>query len=281
MARRNTQNSRMKARQVFGKYRILRCISTGGFATVYAAVDRIEGTRVAIKVPHSSLLDDDGLKLFRREIRLTAQLDHPNILPLKTADFIDDHLVIVTRLGEQSLQDRLRYRISLEKILDYSGQMLEAMAYAHGQRVVHCDLKPDNMILFPDNRLRVTDFGIARVMQRTRMSASGSGTLGYIAPEQAMGRASFRSDVFSLGLVMWHMLGRVVPKWPFEWPLEGHAEVRRKSHPEMVALLRRALEIDDRKRFSDARWMLRRFREIEAPVLRHARRRRRRRKGGT
>lgn len=279
MARRRKTDGRMKARQVFGKYRILRCISTGGFATVYAAVDRIEGTRVAIKVPHPTVMDEDGLKLFRREIRLTGELDHPNILPLKTADFIDDKLVIVTRLGEHSLQDRLRYRISLEKILDYSGQMLEAMAYAHGRRVVHCDLKPDNMVLFPDNRLRVMDFGIARVMQKTRMSASGSGTLGYIAPEQAMGRASFRSDVFSLGLVMWHMFGRVVPKWPFEWPLAGHAEVRRKSHPEMVDFLRRALELDDRRRFSDARWMLRKFREVEPRVLRHARRRRRRRKG--
>jgi serine/threonine protein kinase len=95
--------------------------------------------------------------------------------------------------------------------------MIEAVAYAHRQRIIHCDIKPENFILFPDNRLRLTDFGIARVAQNT-VAGSGSGTVGYMAPEQAMGKPSMRSDVFSLGLVIYRMLTGQLPEWPFEWP---------------------------------------------------------------
>ena len=275
MARKRNMNGALKARSVFGKYRILRRISSGGFATVYAALDRIEGVRVAIKIPHPQFMTEEALEDFRREARITSQLDHPNILLLKNADFVDGQFVIVYRLGERSLADRMQYRMSVETGLTYAEQMMEGMAYAHSKKIVHCDIKPDNMILFPDERLCMTDFGIARVMQRTMMSASGSGTVGYIAPEQAMGRPSYRSDVFSLGLVIYRMFARQLPKWPFEWPLEGGGELRRKVHPEMVAFLRRAIEVNHRKRFSDARWMLRRFHEIEPTVRAHALRKRR------
>lgn len=274
MARKHRDHA-LKARQIFGKYRILRRISSGGFATVYAALDRIEGARVAIKIPHDHLMTEEALDDFKREARITAQLDHPSILPLKSADFIGDRFVIVYRLGERSLSDRLHYRLSGEKALTYIEQMLEGMAYAHAKRIVHCDLKPDNMILFPDDRLCLTDFGIARVMQRTMMSASGSGTVGYIAPEQAMGRPSFRSDVFSLGLVMYRLFARQLPKWPYDWPPVGYSDLRRKIHPDMIAFIQKSIEVDHRYRYADARSMLRRYHEIEPTVRRHMRRRRR------
>ena len=78
--------------------------------------------------------------------------------------------------------------------VDLARQVLEAVAHAHEHRIIHCDIKPENFILFPGNRLRLTDFGISRLAARTVL-ASGSGTVGYVAPEQAMGRASFQSDV--------------------------------------------------------------------------------------
>jgi len=259
----------LRARQKFGKFRIERRLGEGGFATVYQAMDLIEGIRVALKIPHSSVMDDEVLKDFRNEVRLTARLEHPNILPLKNASFINGHFVIVTPLGEKSLADRLHHRMSFEKTLDFADQMLQAVAYAYQQRIIHCDIKPENMILFPINRLKLTDFGIAKVSLKT-VRSSGSGTLGYMAPEQAMGQPSFRSDVFSLGLIIYRMLSERWPEWPYEWPPPGYNKMRRRVHPELFEFLRRALQIKPRKRFRDADQMLHTFRRIKPRALRYA-----------
>jgi eukaryotic-like serine/threonine-protein kinase len=256
----------LKSRQKLGKYRIERRLATGGFGAVFRAMDTIEGVRVALKVPHAKVVSDDMIANFRKEVRMTAKLEHQNILPLKNASFIGDHFVIVFPLGEKSLADRMRSRMSLSTILDLSDQMIQAVAYAHRQRIIHCDIKPENFILFPDNRLRLTDFGIARVAQKT-VAGSGSGTVGYMAPEQAMGKPSMRSDVFSLGLVIYRMLTGNLPEWPFDWPPEGYRRLRQRVHPDMVAVLRKALEISPRKRHRDATILLKEFRAAKRKTL--------------
>jgi serine/threonine protein kinase len=262
----------LKPRQALGKYRIRRKLADSHFATVYEADDTIEGIAVALKIPHSQLMSKHLLETFRREVRLAARLDHPNILPLKNAAFVDGHFVIAFPLGQQTLADRLCYRLSFRTALDFAGQMLEAVAYAHGERIMHCDIKPENVILFPGNRLRLTDFGIARVAQRT-IQASGSGTIGYIAPEQAMGRPSFRSDVFSLGLVIYRMFSGHWPQWPFRWPPPGFARIRQRLHPDLTQLLRKALEVNPRLRYENAVGMLAAFRRIRPRALQFAQRR--------
>ncbi len=256
----------LKSRQKLGKYRIERRLATGGFGTVFRAMDTIEGIRVALKIPHAAVVSDHLIDNFRKEVRLTAKLEHQNILPLKDASFIDDHFVIVFPLGEKSLGDRLRSRMSIQTILDLSEQMIEAVAYAHRQRIIHCDIKPENFILFPDNRLRLTDFGIARVAQNT-VDGSGSGTVGYMAPEQAMGKPSMRSDVFSLGLVIYRMLTGHLPEWPFDWPPEGYRRLRQRVHPDMISLLKKTLELSPRKRFRDADNLLTAFRPAKRRSL--------------
>ncbi len=227
----------LRSRQSLGKYRVEKLLARGGFAEVYRAFDTIEGLRVALKIPYAHLIDQDLLDGFRKEVRLTAQLDHPNILPVKNAAFIDTHFVIVLPLGERSLSDRLKSRMSFGLALDYTGQMLEGLAFAHRRRILHCDVKPDNFIVFSGNRLRLADFGIAKVVLHT-VSASGSGTLGYMSPEQAMGKPSFRSDVFSLGLVLYRMFSGQLPQWPFERPYPGAEKLRANFHPEFVSLLK-------------------------------------------
>jgi hypothetical protein len=139
--------------------------------------------------------------------------------------------------------------------------MLAAVAHAHGHRIIHCDLKPENFILFPGDRLRLADFGISRLSRRT-MLASGSGTVGYVAPEQAMGRTSLRADVFSLGLILWQLFAGELPEWPFRWPLAGDARLRRETHPHFVAFLRRALALDPYRRFADAPQMAAAFERL-------------------
>ena len=259
----------LRTRQLLGKYRIERRLAEGGFAVVYRALDTIEGVRVALKVPHAGLITEETLDEFRSEVRLTAKLDHPNILPLKNASFIDGHFVIATPLGERTLGDRLTSRMSLRTALDFAEQILEALEYAHHHRIIHCDVKPENFILFAGGRLRLTDFGISKVAMRT-IRASGSGTVGYIAPEQAMGKPSFRSDVFSAGLVLFRMFTGRLPEWPYDWPPLGLALARRRLPPELIEFLRRALMIDPKCRYRDARQMLAMFRRVRPKVLREA-----------
>lgn len=273
------RNTALKPRQKLGKYRIEQRLATGGFGSVYQAMDTIEGHRVALKIPHGSVMTEELLKDFKSEVRLIVRLDHPNILPLKDASFIENRFVIALPLGEKTLGDRLRSRISLETVLDFAEQMLEAVAYAHRQRIIHCDIKPDNFIIFPGNRLRLADFGIAKVAQRT-VRASGSGTLGHMAPEQAMGKPSLRSDVFSLGLVIYRMLTGRLPEWPFLWPPPGYDKLRRKAHPDLIAFLRKAIDVNPRKRFRDADQMLTAFRRIKTRLLRHAAARQKRKQQG-
>lgn len=266
----------LRVRQKLGKYRIERRLAEGGFAAVYEATDSIEGIKVALKIPHQAAVSPMMLAHFRREVRMIAKLEHPNILPLKDASFIGDQFVIVFPLGERTLSERLRRRISLDKALDYGAQLLEGAAYAHRHRIIHCDIKPENVILFSGDRLRLTDFGIAKIAQKT-IRGSGTGTVGYMAPEQAMGRPSARSDVFSIGVILYRMLTGHWPEWPFQWPLAGALTLRRKVHPDLVELVRRALSIDPKHRFADAEQMLRTFRPAARKTLRLAEERRRRR----
>ena len=277
MAKTRSDSAQLRARQRLGKYRIERRLAQGGFAFVYQALDTIEGVRVALKMPHQYNVTASMLDNFHREARLVAKLDHPNILPLKDASFIDGRFVITSRLGEKTLACRLRNRIAFDSALLLIEQMIDGVAYAHRNKIIHCDIKPENMILLPDGRLQLMDFGIAKVAQHTivkTMIASGSGTVGYMAPEQAMGRPSARSDVFSIGLIAYKILTGHLPEWPFEWPPAGYATLRRKAHPDLIAVIRRALELRPSRRYRDANDLLRAFRAVKARSLKFAHRHR-------
>ncbi len=241
-----------------GKYKIRRRVATGGFANVYEARDTIEGIAVALKIPHASLVDDDLMADFRREIRIAAALDHPNILPIRNAQIIDGHFVVASPLGDENLAQVLSRRISLRARVTLVEQILAAVAYAHGQKVMHCDIKPENFVVFAGRRLRLADFGVAR-LARSTVAMSGAGTVGYIAPEQAVGRASFRSDVFSIGVILCEMFGGGKPDWPYEWPPPRIDRLKQSTHAELRKLIRRAIELDPRKRYADARAMERAF----------------------
>lgn len=259
----------LRAGSKLGQYRILGKLDEGGFAEVYRATDTIEGVKVALKIPHAGTLDKAMLEDFRREVRLAAQLDHPNILLIKHAGYMDGKFVIVYPLGKGSLDDRLMSRLSVAHALDLAGQMLDAVACAHEHKIVHLDIKPDNFILFDGNRLRLADFGLAKVARYT-FSGTGSGTLGYISPEQAMGKPSFRSDVFSLGLIIYRMLSGKRPEWPYEWPYPGQARARKALSPELLDFLKKATEVDAKKRFADAIQMRNAFMRLRPRALKRA-----------
>lgn len=249
----------LRVRQKFGKYRILGRIASGPLATVYKAADTIHKTRVALKVPKS----DDNIthEDFLHEVHIATRLDHPNILSVLDANYIGDKFVIAMELGSESLADRIERRTSTERSLDLADQALAALAHAHEKKIIHCDIKPENFILFPGNRLKMADFGFAKVSLRT-LKASGSGTIDYISPEQAMGRPKFQSDVFSIALVLYRLFSGKLPEWPYKWPMIGHERLRARFGPEIANMLRKGTELDPADRYRNAIEMYAAFRRI-------------------
>jgi serine/threonine-protein kinase len=257
---------RFRRRQRLGQYRIEKCLAVGGFAEVYQAHDTVEGINVALKIPHRHLTDKENMAAFKKEVRMVAGLDHPGILGIKTAGKVDGTFVVVSSLAQETLGDRMTRRMARSKVLEIVGELLEALAYAHKRKVVHCDVKPENILLFPGQRVRLADFGLARLALRT-IDASGSGTLGYMAPEQALGRPSLRSDVFSAGVVLWRLLGGTQPEWPFHWPHPSYEKVQRNWSEAMVEIARKATKVDEEKRYKDAGAMLRAFKRAAPDAI--------------
>ncbi len=247
----NADRSPLRVGCRLGKYRIHKRLGEGGFATVYAAQDLIEDRKVALKIPDCRYLaNSQSLDDMHREVRIMAQLDHPCILPLKDARFIGGHFVMVFPLGEETLADRMTRRIARATAIDLIVQMISAVAYAHERNVLHRDIKPDNFILFANQTIQLTDFGLARI-ERGVHEISASGTVGYVSPEQAMGKPNYRSDVFSLGLVIYRLLAGAVPEYPFT-TFPGYNKLRRGLSQDFLAIIRKAIEPSPNKRFRDA-----------------------------
>ena len=265
-AKANAKPTRLRIKSRLGKYRIEARLMEGTYSNVYRAYDSIEGHRVALKIPHPHLADDAFLEGFRKEARLGSSIQHPHILSLKDASIIDGHFVMAYPLGTESLCDRLARRVSsanLELIIEHC---LEGLAELHAHSIIHCDIKPENFIIFPGPIVKLADFGIARLALRT-INASGSGTLGYMAPEQAMGKPSFRSDVFAMGLLLYKMITGHVPEYPFRWPPPELARLRRKAHPAFIAIIRKTLEPEPRRRFADGQALHRAFMDLPTSAL--------------
>ena len=136
--------------KLLGKYRLVKRVGKGGYCEVWKARDNVEGVWVALKIP---LLDNgrrDNEALLK-EIRLVSQLRHPHLMPLKNADIIEGHAVLATELSVGTLDDCSR-PMSVRRLINITGQVLEGLAYAHSKRLVHCDLTPGNIFLFPNGR---------------------------------------------------------------------------------------------------------------------------------
>jgi len=242
---------RLRVGQRLDKYRLVKRLGEGGFATVFHAHDTIEDRQVALKIPDARYVENtQSIEDMQREVRIMAGLDHPGVLPLKDARFIEGYFVMVFPLGDETLAERFTRRMARATSIGYVRQMVNAISYAHENRVLHRDIKPENFILFPGNRLCLTDFGLARI-EHGRHGISASGTLGYIAPEQAMGKPTYRSDVFSLGLVVYRMLSGELPEYPFEPPLPSYNKLRRGLHQDFVDWVRKAIDPKPNRRFRD------------------------------
>jgi eukaryotic-like serine/threonine-protein kinase len=208
-----------------GRYRIQRKLGAGGMADVYLAEDQELGRRVAIKILNSRHGNDDQfIERFRREAKNAAALNHPNIVSIyDRGEAEDTYYIAMEFLDGRTLKELIvgRGAAPINVAIEYARQILSALRFAHRHGIVHRDIKPHNVLVDGEGRVKVTDFGIARA-GTSQMTEAGSivGTAQYLSPEQARGgEVDPRSDLYSLGIVLYELL---TGKTPFdgETPVE-------------------------------------------------------------
>ena len=263
-----------------GRYRIQRKLGAGGMADVYLAEDQELGRRVAIKILNGRHANDDQfIERFRREAKNAAALNHPNIVSIyDRGEAEDTYYIAMEFLDGRTLKELVvsRGAAPINVAIEYARQILSALRFAHRHGIVHRDIKPHNVLVDAEGRVKVTDFGIARA-GTSQMTETGSivGTAQYLSPEQARGgEVDPRSDLYSLGVVLYELL---TGKTPFdgETPVEiamkhlsnapkPPSKLRPDVTPELDKVVLRALakNPDDRYQSAD---------EMEADLERVAR----------
>src|SRR6185437_14551148 len=213
-----------------GRYRLDAQIGAGGVSTVYRAFDTVLERQVAIKLMHRDIAADaDQLERFRREARAVAQLNHPHIVgvidageappPEEQTGFgepVPMPYIVFEYVEGETLKDRIRRmgRLPIPEAVAYAIKIARALQAAHERRIVHRDVKPQNVLIDEEGAAKVTDFGIARSLTEEGLTADGRvlGTTDYVSPEQALGQdVGPQSDLYSLGVVLYEMLTGDVP----------------------------------------------------------------------
>src|SRR5438128_8222797 len=196
-----------------GRYRIVRKLGSGGMANVYLAEDQELGRRVAIKILDERHAGDDQFtERFRREAKNAAALSHPNIVSIyDRGEAEGTYYIAMEFLDGRSLKELIVSRgpAPVSVAIDYARQILGALRFAHRNGIVHRDIKPHNVLVDSEGRLKVTDFGIARAGASSQMTEAGSiiGTAQYLSPEQAKGApVDQTSDLYSVGVVLYELL---------------------------------------------------------------------------
>jgi serine/threonine-protein kinase len=200
------------------RYRLDEKIGSGGMSSVYRSFDPMLERWVAIKLMHRDISDDpDQLERFRREARAVARLNHPHVVTVIDAGEDDGAPYIVFEYVEgETLKERIRRlgRLPVSEAVAYAIEIGRALEAAHESKLVHRDVKPQNVLIDRDGRAKVTDFGIARSLEVQGLTATGRvlGTTDYVSPEQALGHeVTGQSDIYSLGIVLYEMLTGEAP----------------------------------------------------------------------
>jgi serine/threonine protein kinase/Tol biopolymer transport system component len=263
-----------------GPYEILSRLGAGGMSEVYRASDPRIGREVALKVlPPTYAKFADRMHRFEQEARAIGALNHPNLLTIFDVGTADGKPYIVTELLEgQTLRAMLRdggppTRLPVRKAIDYGAQIAEGLAAAHERGIVHRDLKPENLFVTRDGRVKILDFGVAKLrstgdfalsddttMEQDTSPGTVIGTVGYMSPEQVRGQSvDGRSDIFSLGTVLYEML---CGDHPFRStsPADTMSAILREDPPELSGVppalervVRHCLEKAPEQRFQSAR----------------------------
>src|SRR5262249_38205512 len=224
---------------VLGDYRLLEVLGQGGMSVVYKARHRVTEQDVAIKVlPPDLAAYDDVRARFVEEARTLAKLEHPNIVHLYNFAETEGRLHLVMQYAPGKTFESViaeRGRLEWPEALRVILGVLDALAYAHARGVVHRDIKPSNILVRADGSVKVMDFGIAKITNSTRLTATGQtmGTVRYMSPEQVRGKElDGRSDLYSLGVTLYEALTGATP-----FDGESHFEIMQKHLVEAVPRL--------------------------------------------
>ena len=200
------------------RYELQELIGGGGMADVYKAQDKLLDRSVAVKILHQQYANDaEFVEKFRREATAAAKLAHPNIVNIyDVGEDGGSQYIVMEYVSGPTLKEVIQQKGCLEPIeaVRIAKEIASALESAHRNNLVHCDIKPHNILVMPDGHIKVTDFGIARAVSASTMTYSGSvmGSVHYFSPEQAKGTViTTKSDVYSLGVVLYEMLTGQLP----------------------------------------------------------------------
>ena len=207
-----------KGQKINDRYEIIKTIGEGGMANVYLAHDTILDRKVAIKVLRGDLSNDEKfIRRFKREALSVSNLSHPNIVEVYDVGEEDGNYYIVMEYIEgKTLKQLLQKRgaLTLTEVIDIMSQLTDGLAHAHEAYIIHRDIKPQNIMIEDNGRIKITDFGIAMALNSTQLTQTNSvmGSVHYLPPEQANGKGStVKSDIYSLGILMYELLTGSVP----------------------------------------------------------------------
>jgi len=252
-----------------GRYEIQRRLGRGGMGTVYVAHDPVLGRMVAIKVFAGDLDVPDARERFSREARAAAALNHPHIVTVYDfGEFAAQPYIVMEYVPGETLANLIRRKapVSMADKLRWVEELCAGAGYAHQMSVVHRDIKPANLMLDRSGRLKILDFGIARMLGIASNTSVMIGTPGYMAPEQITGDpVDHRSDQFSIGVVLYELLSYTEPFPGDTLPMITHRIVSTEPKPleqlvsdasaDLVAIVTTALKKNSAQRFKDAETM--------------------------
>ncbi len=201
------------------RYKILEKIGIGGMADVFKGEDALLGRPVAIKILHQNFAgDDDFVARFKREAQAAGKLSHPNIVSMYDVGYDQGyHYIVMEYVDGETLKEYItrHKRLSVDNAVKFTIAIAEGLEHAHAMGIVHCDIKPHNVLITKNGRVKVTDFGIARAMNASNTMMYTNSVMGsahYLSPEQASGKpVNGSTDIYSLGVVLYEMLTGRVP----------------------------------------------------------------------
>ena len=226
----------VKGQKINDRYQVIRSIGEGGMANVYLAYDTILDRNVAVKVLRGDLATDEKfVRRFQREAMSASALSHPNIVEMYDVGEDDgNYFIVMEYIDGKTLKNLIKKRgaLTVAEVVDIMLQLTSAISCAHDSYIIHRDIKPQNVMILDDGRVKITDFGIAIASNASELTQTNSvmGSVHYLPPEQANGAgATAKSDVYSLGILMFELL---IGKLPFKG--ENAVEIALKQMKEQI-----------------------------------------------
>ena len=230
----------IKGQLIDNRYKIIKSIGEGGMANVYLAFDTILEREVAVKILRGDLAEDEKfVRRFQREANSASSLKHPNIVEVYDVGEDDGkYFIVMEYINGKTLKSLIKKRgiLTLEEVIDIMLQLTSAVSCAHDSYIIHRDIKPQNVMILEDGRVKITDFGIAMALNNNELTQTNSvmGSVHYLPPEQANGSGStIKSDIYSLGILMFELL---TGKLPFKG--ENAVEIAIKQMREAIPSVR-------------------------------------------